>query len=173
MNFNLSNKGNHLWNDMITVLSANFAQIGATQTECWCKLNHGAQPKINKDMCETDRHKVMQECNKPSATDRNRAWLVQRLWTETNYVKNTTSVSSCNLEQVTLTKPPNQNTCKTINTPAQKLNFSIKDFFSKWDQIRWKLRIWSHLRKKSWMENFIFLCSVPSIACQLLHESGW
>ena len=34
-----------------------------------------------------------------------------------------------------------------------------KDFFSKCDQIRWKLRIWSHLRKKSLMENFIF-CAV-------------
>ena len=31
---------------------------------------------------------------------------------------------------------------------AQKMKFSIKDFFSKYDQIR-KLRIWSHLLKKS------------------------
>ena len=36
---------------------------------------------------------------------------------------------------------------------------SIKDFFSKCDQIRKKLRIWSHLLKKSLMENFIF-CAV-------------
>ena len=35
----------------------------------------------------------------------------------------------------------------------------IKDFFSKCDQIRSKLRIWSHLLKKSLMENFIF-CTV-------------
>ena len=33
------------------------------------------------------------------------------------------------------------------------MKFSIKDFFS-------FLRIWSHLLKKSFMENFIFLCSV-------------
>ena len=33
--------------------------------------------------------------------------------------------------------------------------FSIKDFFSKCDQFRRKLRIWSHLLKKSLMENFI------------------
>ena len=39
------------------------------------------------------------------------------------------------------------------------MKFSIKDFFSKCDQIRRKLRIWSHLRKKSLMENFIFMCS--------------
>ena len=38
------------------------------------------------------------------------------------------------------------------------MKFSIKDFFSKWDQIRSFLRIWSHLLKKSFMENFIFLC---------------
>ena len=31
---------------------------------------------------------------------------------------------------------------KTVNT-AQKMKFSIKDFFSKCDQIRRKLRIWS------------------------------
>ena len=37
--------------------------------------------------------------------------------------------------------------------------FSIKDFFSKYGQIRRKLRIWSHLLKKHSMENFIF-CAV-------------
>ena len=42
---------------------------------------------------------------------------------------------------------------------AQKMKFSIKDFFSKYDQIRKKLRVWSHLRQKSLMENFIF-CAV-------------
>ena len=36
------------------------------------------------------------------------------------------------------------------------MEFSIKDFFSKCDQIRRKLRIWSNLLKKSLMENFIF-----------------
>ena len=33
---------------------------------------------------------------------------------------------------------------------------SIKDFYCKRDQIRSFLRIWSHLLKKSLMENFIF-----------------
>ena len=45
-----------------------------------------------------------------------------------------------------------------INT-AQKMKFSIKDFFSKCDQIRSFLQIWSHSLKKSLMENFI-LCAV-------------
>ena len=43
-----------------------------------------------------------------------------------------------------------------IKKTAQKTKLSIKDFFSKCDQIRRKLRIWSHLLKKSLMENFIF-----------------
>ena len=45
---------------------------------------------------------------------------------------------------------------------AQKMKFFIKDFFSKFDQIRMKLRIWSHLLKKSLMENFIF-CAVTAL----------
>ena len=43
---------------------------------------------------------------------------------------------------------------------SQKMKFFIKDLFSKCDQIRSFLRIWSHLLKKSLMENFIFFCSV-------------
>ena len=39
------------------------------------------------------------------------------------------------------------------------MKFCIKDFFSKCDQIRSFLRIWSHLLKKSLMENFIY-CAV-------------
>ena len=39
---------------------------------------------------------------------------------------------------------------------AQKMKFSIKDFSSKCDQIRSLQRIWSHLLKKSLIENFIF-----------------
>ena len=43
---------------------------------------------------------------------------------------------------------------------SQKMKFFFKDFFKKWAQIHGKLQIWSHLLKKSLMENFIFLCSV-------------
>ena len=39
------------------------------------------------------------------------------------------------------------------------MKFYTKSFFSKCDQIRGKLRIWSHLLKKSWIENIIF-CAV-------------
>ena len=44
---------------------------------------------------------------------------------------------------------------------AQKMKFHIKDFFSKCDLIRRKLRIWSHFLKKSLMKNFIF-CAIVS-----------
>ena len=50
---------------------------------------------------------------------------------------------------------------KNINT-AQKMKFSIKDFFSKCDEIRSFLRIWLHLVKKSLMENFI-CCAVKDL----------
>ena len=43
-----------------------------------------------------------------------------------------------------------------LTNTAQKMKFSIKDFFSECEQIRRKLRIWSHLLKKSLMGNFIF-----------------
>ena len=42
---------------MITVLSANFAQLNATQTELWCKLNYQIEPKTIKGKCKTKRHK--------------------------------------------------------------------------------------------------------------------
>ena len=42
------------------------------------------------------------------------------------------------------------------------MKFSIKDFFRKCDQIRRKVLIWSHLLKKSLIENFIF-CAVKKI----------
>ena len=43
------------------------------------------------------------------------------------------------------------------------------DFFSKRDQIRRKLRIWSHLLQKSIMENFIF-CVVLRLKFSHLNE---
>ena len=45
---------------------------------------------------------------------------------------------------------------------AQKMKFSIQNFFSKCDQIRKKLRICLHLLKKSLMENFVF-CAVDNV----------
>ena len=58
---------------------------------------------------------------------------------------------------------------------AQNMKFSIKDFFSKCEQIRSFLRIWSYLLKKSLMENLLF-CTVDIfvldiIKCINLHDS--
>ena len=44
----------------------------------------------------------------------------------------------------------------TAAVHCTKMKFSIKDFFSKCDQIRSYLWIWAHLLKKSLMKNFIF-----------------
>ena len=54
---------------------------------------------------------------------------------------------------------------------AKKMKFSIKDFLSKFDQIRSFLRIGSYLLKTSVMENFIFLCSVTSTFCAWIAKS--
>ena len=40
------------------------------------------------------------------------------------------------------------------------MKFSLKDFFSKCDQIRSFLQTWPHLLKKSFMENFIFYAMI-------------
>ena len=44
-----------------------------------------------------------------------------------------------------------------VTYTAQKIKFTVKDFFSKCDQIRSFLQIWSHLLKKSLMVNYIFM----------------
>ena len=64
------------------------------------------------------------------------------------------------------------------NNTGQKMKFSIKDFSSKCDHIRRKLRIWSYLLKKSLMGNFIFcavqgknfeMCQMDRFTTLLLH----
>ena len=49
------------------------------------------------------------------------------------------------------------------------MKFPIKDFSSKCDQIRRKLRIWSHLLDKSLMENFVFVQSIEFCASGVEH----
>ena len=106
--FNLSNKYNHPWNNMIIVLSGNFEQVSASQTELWCKLNYQIKPKSSKGKCETKRHKVMTTMQQTRRNRQNNAWLAQGYELRINYVKNSTKVSSCDLEQVTPTKYLNQ-----------------------------------------------------------------
>ena len=51
---------------------------------------------------------------------------------------------------------------------AQKMKFSNMDFFSKCDQICKKLHIWSHLLKKSLMENFIFCAVICRLEVEII-----
>ena len=52
--------------------------------------------------------------------------------------------------------------CSLFKHCTKKMKFSIKDIFSKCDQVPRKLRIWSYLLKKSLMEN-LFFCAVKII----------
>ena len=65
---------------------------------------------------------------------------------------------------------------QNISCTAQKMKFSIKDFYSKCDPIRSSLQIWSYLLKKSLIENFIY-CAVPASASEAIHQNwiavGW
>ena len=58
----------------------------------------------------------------------------------------------------------------TKYTP-QKIKLSIKDFFSKCDQIRRKLRIWSNLLKKPLMENFIVCAVMMKFSMTIQHHN--
>ena len=69
------------------------------------KLNYQVEPKTNKDKFEAKRHNMMPTMQQTRHDRQNRVCLAQRLWT---YVKNTTSVSSCDLEQGTPSKYPKQ-----------------------------------------------------------------
>ena len=64
---------------------------------------------------------------------------------------------------------------KCWNVTTQKLKFSIKDFFSKYYQMRSFLWISSHLLKKFLMENFIFraVCVSLNAALRILGVINW
>ena len=103
------NLRNYLWNDMITVLSANFAQVSAPQTEFWCKLNTFklSQKQIRASVMQNGIRSC-QQCNKPGVLGRTERQLLEGYELRTNYVKNTTTLSSYELEQVMATKHPNE-----------------------------------------------------------------
>ena len=46
--------------------------------------------------------------------------------------------------------------CLLAQINAQKMNFFVKNLFTKFEHIRIKLQIYSHLLNKSLTENFIF-----------------
>ena len=60
-----------------------------------------------------------------------------------------------------------------ITHTTQKMKFSIKDFFSKYDKIHSFLRILSYLLKKSLIENFIFCAvTVTEYRIVIYHKTG-
>ena len=50
------------------------------------------------------------------------------------------------------------------------MKFSMKNFFSKYDQARSFLRIWSHLLNKSLMGNFFFLLLTAAMQAMWANE---
>ena len=50
------------------------------------------------------------------------------------------------------------------------MEFSNKYFFSKCDQIRSFLQIWSHLLKKSFMESFMFCAVYLDLIAGMFHK---
>ena len=68
------------------------------------------------------------------------------------------TAGSCNQNDKPSTFPLSSSYYYYFYSTAQK-KFSIKDFFSKCNQIRSFLQIWSNSLKKFLMENFIF-CAV-------------
>ena len=65
-------------------------------------------------------------------------------------------------EWLFLNVPENKYFQVLFSENCTKMKIFIKDYFSKCDQIRRKLRIWSHLLKKYLMEIFIF-CAVKNV----------
>ena len=82
------------------MITGNFEQVSATQTELWCKLNHQIEPKSNKGKCEAKRHDANNATNQ-GAIGRTERILLKGYDLRTNYAKNTTNVTFCDLEQVT------------------------------------------------------------------------
>ena len=60
-----------------------------------------------------------------------------------------------------------------MNNIAQNMKFSINNFSSKCDQIRRKLRIWSHLLTKPLTENFIFCAVYEFNSFIYMHINIW
>ena len=71
-------------------------------------MNYQIDPKTNRNKSLAKRHKVMATIDKPDVVGRIERNLLKGYELRINYIKNTTSVSSCDMEQVTPTKYPNQ-----------------------------------------------------------------
>ena len=82
---------------------------------------------------------------------------LQLLWKNTYSIINRHSKAQINFLELSGNESLDLRNFYGTTHHTQKMKFSVKDLFSKCDQIRSFLRIWSHLPKKSWMENLIFV----------------
>ena len=73
-----------------------------------------------------------------------------------HFLRCVSDIVELNEKSENLTKQMLVSSKNLLHNTAQKIKFSIKDFFSKCDQVCRFLRTLSHLRKKSLMENFVF-----------------
>ena len=92
-------------------------------------------------------------------------WLLKYLKVSPEIVENDDNLFGSqyfqNFSRLSLGKPNRciENSVKHLrlkSVTAQKMKFSNKDFRTKCDPFRSFLRIWSHLQKKSFIEDFIF-----------------
>ena len=118
-------------NNILSIIQKQLPSISAIRTTIYemtwppptvLTLHRSAQLKLNSDLnwtiklsqkqirasAKQNGIRWCQQCNKPGAIGRTERDLLKGYELRTNYVKNTTSVSSCDLEQVTPTKYPNQ-----------------------------------------------------------------
>ena len=73
-----------------------------------------------------------------------------------HFLRCVSDIVELNEKSENLTKQMLVSSKNLLHNTAQKIKFSIKDFLSKCDQVCRFLRTWSHLLKKSLMENFVF-----------------
>ena len=75
------------------------------------------------------------------------------------YIPNIENIMSYSFPAICCSGTPKISLIKTIT--AQKVKYSINDFFSKCDQICSFLQIWSYLLNQYLMANFIFCAGYP------------
>ena len=92
---------------------------------------------------------------------KDKSWLPLGSQTELNFGNKGEKSQSEKIDQPSGQQPSSQTSLQefSVNYTAQKIKFSSEVFLSKCNQIRRKMRIWSHLLKKSLMGNFI-VCTV-------------
>ena len=88
-------------------------------------------------------------------------------WFDMTWTFNSKNEITCSKLTKTLGQSPKYVPSLQWRYTAQKTKFFNKDIFSKCDYIHKKLRNWSHLLKKSLMENFIF-CAVIATRHQVI-----